>query len=459
MTKKTDDPDVRKVRSEREVMRFYWIRVFPYLASIPTTLFALLWFVTDLDLDETIAVISILMVSLLFPIRYKLDGIKKSSFQLDSVSFDEASMSISHKKNSWNRHTWVLEIPFNEIAILRYNKDQYEVVRRDGSIVQLYSDGFVEERYHQIGKLLAAFIEADTGVGIPIRPHGNRSGGRWYGTYPIKKMKEDHDITLTVLSTLNVLGTFAGVGFFLIGGLIMIDYLMSRTFHLSDAGCAAVPILILILIIWKCQSVITKAHTSRKTHGDRLVKAYLDHYSILVSRPNLAPWRTTTTASTTDRDLSLSQDAPAPTFRYPIWKELPPYLDPSLTDILKQTVLYIALLFFFATMLPVLFILNEILGPRLGVSELSVAFGIGIPIVLIMMFKGMAYFEGEFTWIIHRWSMKGGLSEIEQAIEDRYWGRRAKISDGGGGENEMNGAEGDENKIEELGECDGRCES
>ena len=69
---------------------------------------------------------------------------------------------------------------------------------------------------------------------------------------------------------------------------------------------------------------------------------------------------------------------------------------------------------------------------------------------LIMMFKGMAYFEGEFTWIIHRWSMKGGLSEIEQAIEDRYWGRRAKRSDGGGGENEMNGAEGDENKIEEI---------
>jgi len=42
-----------------------------------------------------------------------------------------------------------------------------------------------------------------------------------------------------------------------------------------------------------------------------------------------------------------------------------------------------------------------------------------------MMFKGMAYLEGDFTRSHHRWSMNGGLSELEQAIEDRYWGRKA----------------------------------
>jgi len=298
MTRKAEDPDVRKVRSEREVMRFYWMRVFPYIASIPTILFVLVWLLTDLDPDETIAVISILMVSLLFPILYKLDEIRTSSFQLDSVSFDENSMSISHKKNSWNRHTWVLEIPFEEIAILRYNKEQYEVVRQDGSIVQLPSTGSVRDRYHQIGERLAAFIEAETGEVVPLRPKDTRSDRRLLGFDTDRNPKSDHAGRLAILDLCLIFAVFTAVGFF-IGGLIVVETLIHGTLLLSDTLCVLVPGLIVVLLLWKCRSLIAETHSAREEHGDLLVKAYLTQHSILVSRPNLAPKRTTTPTVTT----------------------------------------------------------------------------------------------------------------------------------------------------------------
>lgn len=418
------------IRSEREIHSHFARRMFPWMAPLYPCLFAIHvitnpWLLEDIYLWATPFGVLFQYLAYMLILGHFLF---LWYFSLNSVDHDENSLTLCREPNFWNRKTWILLIPFSEIARMRLNGDQYDVIRTDGSIVPLPKGERHIGSYNRIGGAIAAFLEAETEEEIPFQLPGSipppDPSIDYLKNAELRKTLEKQERSLQGLFSP---GFFIVFLLILYGSVMAGDLIFNQNIDGENLSCFGILVVLLVIVIGFTRIRWDVVQQTKAALGPEQYDTFLRDHVILVSRPeevvpNEPPGSPLATSfSHSGLFGPRSEKAPGG------WKGLPLRINLTKKDsilgvihaMLILPLLIISAALFFQIVRTIGFLLDETNGIGELLEEAFFSFCLGIAGFLLFL-------------IILRISIGGYLysdevirnNPIEQAIEERYWQRK-----------------------------------
>ena len=421
------------IRSETEVQPYFLRRVYLVIPIVILLVF--------LYLASMIAITGggmplwqILIIApfpSLLPILLVLDFLLRTYFSLDVVKYDENSLTLSRTRNILNRKTWILPIPYERVATIRQNGDRYEVVRTDGSVVPLPKRESNIGTYHRIGRELQAYLEAETGEGVPFRLPGMSPPPDpaidYLGNEQLRKEIKAKESTIGNLFTP---GLFIILGLVFFGVTTIYGFISHQPVDQMDTTCFGTLAFLFFLLIRKYRTTRAEIRTAKATLGKEQYEPYLRDHVILVTRPGLGEGVVDGEGNGHMNEAIRSRVGNS---RVPVsisgWKDIPRFPNATQRESMLITISGLLILPLLLSFGFLIFRIVHIVGFYLDESP-------GIDTLIHEMYDSFCLLSGGlflFLLVLYL-SLKNyvttgdrdGIGEIEQAIEERYWGRKAE---------------------------------
>lgn len=419
------------IHSEWEIRPHFRRRVYPFIPIVILLVF--LYLATMIAITGGgMPLWHILIIApfpSLLPILLVLDYLLRTHFSLDVVKYDENSLTLSRTRNILNRKTWILPIPYESIAVMRLNKDRYEVVRTDGSVVPLPKRESNIGTYHRIGRELQAYLEAETSEEVPFQLPGSSPPPDpaidYLGNEKLRKEMEKKKEAIGNLFTPGLFLLF-GLVFFGIG--LITSIISHRSADLLDTTCFGTLAFLFFLLIRKYRTTRGEIRTAKATLGKEQYEPFLRDHLILVARPGAGEGIVDDNGIGHMNGAIPSQGGNSrPTISIPGWKDIPRFPNPTQKESMITTIsglLILPLLLSFGFLLfRVVHIVGFYLDESPGIDPLihemydSFFFGAcGLFLFLLVLYLSLKNYCTP--------GREEGLNEIERAIEEQYWERK-----------------------------------
>lgn len=416
------------IRSEREIHSHFARRVFPWMIPLYPLLYALHVIINPWLLDGIYFWTTHIGVLFQYLFYMLLLGhfLFGWFFSLNNVEYDNNSLTLRRERNYWNRMNWLLSIPFSEIARIRLNGDQYDVIRTDGSIVPLPKGEDNIVAYHRVGRSLVAFLEAETEVEVPFQLPGSspppEPGIDYMKNAELRKNLEKQETSLDNLFAPGILLVFFLI---LYGGVMSGDLIYNQNVDGENLSCFGILFVLFVIVIVLARQRWDVAQITKTALGPEQHEEYHRDHMILVSRP-VEPGQPIPPIPVPMGLMALAGPIGPRKHHAPgRWKGIP-YNDSTtqmegvlriLYGMLILPILITGAALFFQIVRLVDHLMNDSsgIGGLLESALLPFTLGLFVFLVLLIALK----FHLGLKLLLPRMNID---NPIEQAIEDRYWG-------------------------------------
>ena len=275
-----DDSDPLRTIWKRKVLPIVYGTVLAIIAA-PLLLGVMIsWEVATFSCGFTTIVIGSIGFCIVFIYAYK------HYLDFNELRVEGEDVTFIREPDQDVKQSHVCLIPFSEMSMIRWNRWRYDIVKVDGSIVDVPYSFNDSKSIPKLALAFHAYVKKTTGEDVPvyltpddvdhaakeISPIG-RSDPTDHGTgdHPIERL-----IGLITLFSAIFTPLF-GFGFFH-------ELLWNHSFHLRTATCFGVNALLLIITVFWYRSQFKRKEIQRSLTGTELNKSISKGFYILVAR-------------------------------------------------------------------------------------------------------------------------------------------------------------------------------